>query len=69
MTTFESFKKFMPEENWWPRDEMWNKHYFGQNALIFGIHYNILWELNRHEMIKFVPSLQMLAPVSYTHLY
>lgn len=30
--TFESFKKFMPEENWWPRDEMWNKHYFGQNA-------------------------------------
>lgn len=32
MTTFESFKKFMPEENWWPRDEMWNKHYFGQNA-------------------------------------
>lgn len=22
----------MPEENWWPRDEMWNKHYFGQNA-------------------------------------
>ena len=32
MTTFESFKKFMPEENWWPRDDMWNKHYFGQNA-------------------------------------
>lgn len=32
MPTFESFKKFMPEENWWPRDEMWNKHYFGQNA-------------------------------------
>lgn len=30
--TFESFKKFMPKENWWPRDEMWNKHYFGQNA-------------------------------------
>lgn len=22
----------MPEENWWPRDDMWNKHYFGQNA-------------------------------------
>lgn len=22
----------MPKENWWPRDEMWNKHYFGQNA-------------------------------------
>ena len=32
--TFESFKKFMPKENWWPRDEMWNKHYFGQNALM-----------------------------------
>lgn len=30
--TFESFKKFMPEENWWPIDEMWNKHYFGSNA-------------------------------------
>ncbi|WP_455672984.1 galactose-binding domain-containing protein [Phocaeicola sp.] len=30
--TFESFKKFMPKENWWPRDEMWEKHYFGQNA-------------------------------------
>ena len=29
---FESFKKFMPKANWWPRDEMWNKHYFGQNA-------------------------------------
>ncbi len=30
--TFESFKKFMPEEHWWPRDEMWNLHYFGPNA-------------------------------------
>lgn len=30
--TFESFKKFMPEKDWWPRNEMWNKHYFGQNA-------------------------------------
>ncbi len=29
---FESFKKFMPEENWWPRDEMWNLHYFGPSA-------------------------------------
>ena len=28
-TTFESFKKFMPEEYWWPRNEMWNKHFFG----------------------------------------
>ena len=30
--TFESFKKFMPRENWWPRDEMWNLHYFGPSA-------------------------------------
>lgn len=30
--TFESFKKFMPKENWWPRDEMWNLHFFGQSA-------------------------------------
>lgn len=29
---FESFKKFMPQENWWPRDEMWNLHYFGPSA-------------------------------------
>lgn len=32
MTNFESFKKFMPKEYWWPRNEMWNKHYFGPNA-------------------------------------
>ncbi|RYE16812.1 MAG: beta-mannosidase, partial [Sphingobacteriales bacterium] len=31
-TNFESFKKFMPKENWWPRDEMWNKHFFGTSA-------------------------------------
>ncbi len=31
-TTFESFRKFMPEESWWPRNEMWNKHYFGPQA-------------------------------------
>lgn len=31
-TTFESFKKFMPEDSWWPRNEMWNKHYFGPLA-------------------------------------
>lgn len=30
--TFESFKKFMPEKDWWPINEMWNKHYFGSNA-------------------------------------
>ena len=29
---FESFKKFMPEAHRWPRNEMWNKHYFGSNA-------------------------------------
>ncbi len=31
-TTFESFKKFIPEEDWWPRNEMWNKHFFGKSA-------------------------------------
>ena len=29
---FESFKKFMPPENWWPRNEMWDKHFFGPSA-------------------------------------
>ena len=32
--TFESFKKFMPKENWWPRDEMWNKHYLAKMLLM-----------------------------------
>lgn len=31
-TTFESFKEFIPQENWWPRNEMWNKHFFGPLA-------------------------------------
>ncbi len=31
-TTFESFKEFIPEANWWPRNEMWNKHFFGPLA-------------------------------------
>ncbi|RYD92865.1 MAG: beta-mannosidase, partial [Sphingobacteriales bacterium] len=31
-TNFESFKKFMPKEDWWPRNEMWNKHFFGTSA-------------------------------------
>lgn len=35
-TNFESFKKFMPEDSWWPRNEMWNKHYFGPNAFNAG---------------------------------
>ena len=30
-TDFDSFKKFMPQEDWWPRDDMWNKHFFGQS--------------------------------------
>ncbi|WP_256013699.1 glycosyl hydrolase 2 galactose-binding domain-containing protein [Desertivirga xinjiangensis] len=28
-TNVESFKKFMPKENWWPRNDLWEKHYFG----------------------------------------
>ncbi|MFI2743673.1 discoidin domain-containing protein [Zhouia sp. PK063] len=31
-TTLESFKKFMPKEDWWPRNEMWDKHFFGKSA-------------------------------------
>jgi hypothetical protein len=31
-TNFESFKKFMPRDKWWPRNEMWNLHFFGQLA-------------------------------------
>jgi Exo-beta-D-glucosaminidase Ig-fold domain len=30
-TNFNSFKKFMPQETWWPRNEMWNKHFFGSS--------------------------------------
>ena len=29
---FESFKLFMPEDKWWPQNEMWDLHYFGPNA-------------------------------------
>jgi len=28
-TNVESFKKFIPEAYWWPRNSMWEKHYFG----------------------------------------
>ncbi|MET0636902.1 MAG: discoidin domain-containing protein [Chitinophagaceae bacterium] len=35
-TNFESFKKFMPEDKWWPRNEMWNQHFFGQLAFNAG---------------------------------
>ena len=31
-TTLESFRKFMPEESWWPRNDMWDKHFFGKSA-------------------------------------
>ncbi|MBQ8046848.1 MAG: beta galactosidase jelly roll domain-containing protein [Prevotella sp.] len=31
-TTWESFKEFMPEEYWWPRNEMWEKHFFSDKA-------------------------------------
>jgi len=31
-TNFESFKKFMPKDKWWPRNELWNLHFFGQLA-------------------------------------
>jgi len=27
-TSFDSFKKFMPRENWWPANEMWKQHFF-----------------------------------------
>ena len=31
-TNFESFKKFMPRDKWWPQNDMWDKHYFGKSA-------------------------------------
>lgn len=31
-TTWESFREFMPEEYWWPRNEMWEKHFFSDQA-------------------------------------
>jgi len=31
-TNFDSFKKFIPEDKWWPRNEMWNLHFFGSTA-------------------------------------
>jgi hypothetical protein len=30
--TFESLKKFMPKQHWWPIDKMWDLHYFGSSA-------------------------------------
>ena len=31
-TTFESFKKFMPDSSWWPQNKMWDRHFFGPAA-------------------------------------
>lgn len=31
-TNFDSFKKFIPRDKWWPRNEMWNLHFFGPSA-------------------------------------
>jgi hypothetical protein len=31
-TTFESFKKFMPDSTWWPKNRMWDRHFFGPSA-------------------------------------
>jgi hypothetical protein len=38
-TNFESFKKFMPKDKWWPRNEMWNLHFFGPSAFNAGPDY------------------------------
>ncbi len=35
-TTFESFKEFMPQANWWPRNDMWDKHFFGPSGAAAG---------------------------------
>jgi len=31
-TSFDSFKKFIPKDKWWPRNDTWNWHYFGPRA-------------------------------------
>jgi len=31
-TNLDSFKKFIPEEDSWPRNEIWNRHFFGPRA-------------------------------------
>jgi len=33
---FESFQKFMPRDKWWPRNNMWNQHFFGPAAFNAG---------------------------------
>lgn len=31
-TNYDSFKKFIPKDKLWPRNEMWNLHFFGPSA-------------------------------------
>jgi hypothetical protein len=31
-TSFDSLKKFLPQESWWPRNNLWNLHYLGPKA-------------------------------------
>ncbi|NBU72038.1 MAG: hypothetical protein EBS53_11430, partial [Bacteroidetes bacterium] len=31
-TSFDSLKKFIPQDKWWPRNDIWNLHYFGPKA-------------------------------------
>jgi len=31
-TTYESFKKFIPDSLAWPKNDMWDKHFFGKSA-------------------------------------
>ena len=35
-TSFESFREFMPEDSWWPRNDMWEKHFFSNQAAYGG---------------------------------
>lgn len=35
-TNVESFRKFMPKDKQWPRNEMWNQHFFGPLAFNAG---------------------------------
>jgi len=32
VTNFDSFKKFIPKESWWPINNIWNLHYLGSKA-------------------------------------
>lgn len=35
-TSFDSFQKFIPKADWWPRSKMWNRHFFGTSAVNAG---------------------------------